>query len=184
MQLLQLFLALTYAAGSFARPGLMHAPETRQLALPPPVAVNGLEPFQFSTDYEAAADYYDGIPESWLYCSNSSEWITPSYVDELISGSVLKSTSDNGTIPSKTGWVWYVPLNEQSSQVYACNYNRLFSFPISAGVFKHVNGWLDEICGVTMAGYIYLDTPWDVAIGRNSTDAQGYPRPQCGGEWS
>lgn len=184
MQLLQLFLTVICAAGSSAKPIQMHALETRQLALPPPVVVKGLEPFQFPTDYDASAPYSDGAPEHWLYCSKTSEWITPSYVDELISGSVLQSTFDNGTIPSKTGWVWYVPLNEQSSQVYACNYNRLFDLPISAGVFRHVNVWLDAICGVTMAGYMYFGTPWDVAIGRNSTDAQGYPRPQCDGEWS
>lgn len=184
MQLLQLVLTVICAAGSSAKAGPIHAPKTRQLAIPPPVAVTGLKPFQFPTDYNASAPYYDGTPEFWLYCSKTSEWITPSYVDELIGGNVLESASDNVTIPSKTGWVWYVPLNEQSSQVYACNYNRLFRYPISAGIFRGVNGWLDEICGVTVAGYMYFDTPWDVAIGRNSTDAQGYPRPQCGGELS
>lgn len=184
MQLLHLLLAVNCAAGSPVKSGMRHAPETRQLALPPPVTVNGLKPFQFPTDYNASAPYYDGTPESWLYCSKTSEWITPSYVNELIGGSVLESASDNAIIPSKTGWVWYVPLNEQSSQVYACNYNRLFRYAISAGIFRGVNVWLDQICGVTMAGYMYFDTPWDVAIGRNSTDPQGYPRPQCGGEWA
>ena len=55
---------------------------------------------------------------------------------------------------------------------------------MSAGVFRKVNRWLDQYCSYTKAGYVYLDTPWDVAIGRDSTDSQGYPKSECGGELS
>lgn len=108
----------------------------------------------------------------------------PGYIDELVNGSFLKSTVNNGTMPNNTGREWPYLLDQPSTQIYVCNYNRLFSYSISAGLFNMVNRWLDEICSETMAGYVYLDTPWDVAIGRNSTDPQRNPKPECGGQWS
>ena len=47
-----------------------------------------------------------------------------------------------------------------------------------------VNKWLDLYCGQTVAGFLYFNSPWDVAIGRNSTNPGGDPKVECGGEWS
>jgi hypothetical protein len=186
MQPFQLLLALVCAAGSSAKTSRIHNSKTRtsarSLAVPPPVTVNGLRPFQFPTDYTMSEKSLDEMPEMWIYCSRTSETIIPSYVDELVNGSLLRSTLNDGTIPSQTGWVWWVPAGGNSSQIHVCNYNRHFSFSMSAGVFRKINTLLGEYCGEVMAGYVYIDSPWDVAIGRNSTDSQGYPQPECGGE--
>lgn len=188
MKPLQLLFPIICAARMSAKIAKVNTSETRHsarsLALPPPSPIDGLRPFQFPTDYNRTANDFNGIPERWLYCSKTSEVVMPGYVDELVNGSFLKSTVDNGTIPNNTGWVWPYLLDQPSTQIYICNHNRLFSFPISAGLFNMANTWLDEICGETMAGYVYFDTPWDVAIGRNSTDPQGNPEPECGGQWS
>lgn len=187
MKPLQLLLPITCAAGSFAKPASPKVFETRQSDGPipiPPSAVIGLQPFQFPTDYNRTASDLNGTPEWWLYCSKTSELVSPTYIDKLVIASLLKTTVDNGTIPNNTGLVWPYLLTEPSSQIYICNHNRLFKFPISVGVFTSVNGLLDEACGRAIAGYVYIDTPWDVAIGRNSTDMHGNPQLQCGGEWS
>lgn len=166
----------------------MNEPETRHsarsAALPPASPVDGLRPFQFPTDYNSTANYFNGTPEWWLYCSKTPEVVNPGYVDELVNGSFLENTITNGSVPNNIGWVWVYPLPSPSTQIYVCNHNRMFNFSISVGIFNTVNRWLDEICGETLAGYVYLDTPWDVAIGRNSTDAQGNPKPECGGQWA
>lgn len=188
MKPLQLLIPIICAARMSAKIAKVNTSETRHsarsLALPPPSPIDGLRPFQFPTDYNGTANDFNGIPERWLYCSKTSEVVMPGYVDELVNGSFLKSTVDNGTIPNNTGWVWPYLLDQPSTQIYICNHNRLFSFPISAGLINMARTWLNEICGETMAGYVYIDTPWDVAIGRNSTDPQGNPKPECGGQWS
>lgn len=184
MQPCLLLIPLVCAVLDSAKIIMMPVLETRQAALPPPTPVDGLRPFQFPTDYNGTNNHFDGIPERWLYCSKTPEAVNPDYLDAIANGSFVKSTVDKGMIPNNTGWVWPYPLNGPSTQVYVCNYNRLFDFPISAGVFKMTSTWLDEICGEKVAGYVYLDTPWDVAIGRNSTTPQGDADLECGGKWA
>lgn len=188
MQPLKLLTPIIFAARMSAKPAEVNVSETRHSArspaLPPPSPVDGLRPFQFPTDYNGTANDFHGIPERWLYCSKTSEVVSPGYIDELVNGSFLKSTVDNGTIANNTGLVWPYLLDQPSTQIYICNHNRLFSFSISAGLFNMINKWLDGICGEAIGGFVYLDTPWDVAIGRNSTDPQGNPKPECGGQWS
>lgn len=180
--------ALICATLGYANPTLINTPGTQRppqrLALPPPSPVGGLRPFQFPTDYNRTANYFNGTPEWWLYCSKTSEVVSPNYVNELLNGSFVRTTIQNGSIPNNTGWIWPYLLPEPSTQIYICNHNRLFNFSISVGVFSTINTWLDEICGEAIAGYVYLDTPWDVAIGRNSTTPNGDPKLECGGEWS
>lgn len=188
MQPVHLLIPTICAAPGSANPARTTVSETgqpaRRLALPPHSPIDGLRPFQFPTDYNRTANDFAGTPEWWLYCSKTSELVNPSYIDELVNGSFLASTINNGSIPNNTGWVWAYLLPEPSTQIYICNHNRLFNFSINVGVFNTVNMWLDEICGEAIAGYVYLDTPWDVAIGRNSTTPNGDPKPECGGKWS
>lgn len=188
MRPFHLLFALICAAPGYANPALIKTIETQQppqgLALPPPSPVCGLRPFQFPTDYNGTSNYFNGTPEWWLYCSKTSEPVSPNYIDELLNESFVRTTIQNGSIPNNTGWIWPYLLPEPSTQIYVCNHNRLFNFSISVGVFSTVNRWLDEICGEAIAGYVYLDTPWDVAIGRNSTTPNGDPKLECGGEWS
>lgn len=188
MQPLQLLLPALCAARESTKLAHMNVPETahpaQRLALPPHAPVVGLRPFHHPTDYNSTANDLSGTPEWWLYCSKTPELVSPSYIDELVNGSFLTSTINNGSIPNNNGWVWVYLIPEPSTQIYICNHNQMFNFSINVGVFNTVNRWLDEICGEAIAGYVYLDTPWDVAIGRNSTTPNGYPKPECGGQWS
>lgn len=187
MKILQLIPAMILAAGSCSHASPVRATETirsvQSLAVPEPVTISGLPPFQFPNDYNASNPYNDGVPDLWHYCSkNTSDWITVDHVDELVKGRFLESTFDNGTIPFQTGLVWYVPMGEHSTQIYVCNHSRRFSFPFSAGLFRKFDDLLDQFCGITVSGYVYLDTPWDVAIGRDTTTPEGYAKSECGGE--
>lgn len=184
MQPCPLLISLVRAALDSAKIVMVPVLETRQAALPPPTAVDGLMPFRFPTDWNGTSNRFDGIPERWVYCSKTPEAVNPDYVDELVNGSFVKSTVHDGAIPNNTGWVWRYPIPGPSTQIYVCNHNRLFNFPISAGVFNMVNTGLNEICGEAVAGYVYIDTPWDVAIGRNSSTLNGHARLECGGQWA
>ncbi|KAI3393342.1 hypothetical protein diail_4423 [Diaporthe ilicicola] len=169
MLFLQYFLLLISAACWSAKHAAANASETTQstqstTATVPPT-IESLRPFRFPKIYNKTATF-PGLPEFWLYCSTTSEVISAGDIDDLVKGEFAQSTIDFGMIASRSGWVW----TQGKSQIYICNYNRLFNSSISVGVYKKVSGWLDVRCGKANSGYIYFDTPWDVAIGRDSTN--------------
>lgn len=145
--------------------------------MPASVVINGLPPFRSPTDYNASNPYNEGVPDLCIYCSkNTSDWITVDHVDELVKGRFLESTFDSGTIPFQTGWVWYVPMGEHSTQIYVCNHSRRFDLPFSAGVFRKVDGLLYQFCGITLPGYVYLPGH---AMGRSHRARHDDPTGLC-----
>lgn len=104
-------------------------------------------------------------------------------IDDLVKGDFLNSTVNLGMVPNRTGWLWAPPADGPRSQIYICNYNPQYYYPISVQTYKMVDRWLDKQCGEAFGGYVYFDRPWDVAIGRDSTNPDGSPRNECDKEW-